>query len=127
MTIATVRPRTDDRGFRRAGFSTPKPESCEMDTRTNQDKIREIATECLKRSDNSWTAAASAMREVLNTDLVMYRALMEPLVNAAVWAAIKSVAHANGIPYAVVPRPDTAADIIALSAVNRAEHERAKR
>jgi|HubBroStandDraft_1064217.scaffolds.fasta_scaffold1188377_1 hypothetical protein len=87
-----------------------------MDVR---DRIREVATECLKRTD-SWDAAAVVMRKMLDADPELCRVLMEPMIDAAAWAAIRSAARAQGIPYATVSRPDAAANIMAVGAVNRA-------
>src|ERR1700678_1500550 len=107
----------------RAAFNIPTQEPCKMDAR---DRIREVATECLKRTD-SWPAAALALREILDADPELCRALMEPMIDAAAWAAIRSAARAQGIPYATVSRPDPAAAIMAVSAANRAEAQRPPR
>ena len=57
-----------------------------------QATIRDLATTCLTDADGDWTKAASAMGAQIRADKRLYKELMDPLVDGAVWNEIRRAA-----------------------------------
>jgi hypothetical protein len=55
-------------------------------------KIRDIAKQCVESSPD-WVSAAEQMRKILDAQPDMYRSLMEPLIDHAIWQAIALAAR----------------------------------
>jgi hypothetical protein len=55
-----------------------------------------VAEQALKEADGGWVQAAKLMGKRVRTDVALRDQLMEPLVDAAVWEAIRKVARRLG-------------------------------
>lgn len=81
--------------------------------------IRAMANEALFKSKD-WAHAAAFMRRKLERDPALMRSLVEPLIDAAIWAQIRNAAHKSRTPYMNVKViTDGARDVIAIGAARR--------
>lgn len=82
--------------------------------------IREMANVALLKSKD-WPSAAAYMRRKLDRDPALMRTLVDPLIDAAIWAQIRNAAHKSRVPYmsAQSVAIDTASDITAIGEARR--------
>lgn len=69
--------------------------------------VRSIAREVLEEADGNWEKAARLFRLRLDKDSALYRAIVEPLIQGAIWQHIRSVAHSDRAHvWHRAPKPD---------------------
>lgn len=55
--------------------------------------VRQLAKECYDATNGDWNKAAALMRRRIEKNEELFKELMQPLIDQACWAAIRSVCH----------------------------------
>ncbi len=77
--------------------------------------LASVARSCLDASDGNWEAAAKLMRTRLDKNPGLFRELIEPMIEEAIWRNIRHVAHTDRRAYSVSANADSADGLRAMA------------
>jgi len=85
-------------------------------------EINQTAKACLERAKGDWHSAARRMKRAVNADAKLKRLLLDPMIDAAIWQAIKLAGRNGRRQIMAGVNPDNTNGLDLMAAAERERH-----